>query len=97
MFTGFTSTSLDKRVALEFAFQGSKNKEEGKVPVLFKFSFAHNEGYSVAFLHSKEISSFPEEQEFLIGGRSLKVNKIHKERLVFRGKPMEVTVILLKG
>ena len=89
---------MNKKVALQFAFQGIKDQEEGKVPVLFRFEKLYNSGRSCAFLNTRETSAFHEEQEYLIGNKGFQVKNIEvkKEFNFLLGKDAEVTVILLK-
>ena len=65
-FTGFTATSLLKKVALEFAWKGSQRP--GQVPVLFVMKVEHKGGeIDKAFLHDQSLSAYPKEQEYLLG------------------------------
>jgi len=94
-FTGFTSTSCEKEQALPFAYQATQRK--GLVPVLFVMDTDHAGGWHKAYLHDGSLSAFPKEKEYLIGDVRWKVNDIKKERIEFRGQPIEVTVIYMDG
>ena len=63
-FTGFTSTSLERGAALQFAYTALA---KGEVPVLFVLEARHTDGYRKAFLHDEALSAFPEEKEYLLG------------------------------
>lgn len=93
-FTGFTSTSLDKEKALQFAYQA---KQRGQVPVLFVMEIDHMDGSFKASLNDKSLSAFPDEKEYLIGFVRWKVKKIKEEILKFRGEPFKVIQIKMKG
>ena len=67
IFNGFTSTSVDRNVAIGFAID---NTEHPKIPVLLELTVA-DDGKHFAFLKNDEYSAFPEEQEVLIGGIGL--------------------------
>lgn len=62
-FNGFTSTSTDKSVAVDFAF---KYLKKGNVPVIFEMYLEPN-GYNKKYLDSDDLSAFPEEKEVLLG------------------------------
>ena len=94
-FTGFTSTSCVKEIAMQFAHQATQRK--GLVPVLFVMDTYHYQGKDKAFLHDESLTAFPGEKEYLLGDVSWKVQDIKKEILKFRDQPFEVIVIYMNN
>ena len=92
-FTAFTSTSINKKIALEYALLASKN---GQIPVLFILK-AIDYGRNKTFLYDKEFSAHPEEQEYLLGSNLWHVTGIREETVDVRGNPLELTVIELRN
>lgn len=62
-FNGFTSTTVNKQIAIQFATQNSK---EGSVPVIFEIYLRPN-GFGKQFLDDKTLTAFPNEEEVLVG------------------------------
>ena len=62
-FNGFTSTSLNKQIAIEFATQ---NPKEGSLPVIFEI-YLYSSGLGKQFLDGNELTAFPNEKEVLVG------------------------------
>ena len=61
---GYTSTSLKKEVAQNFALDGLKTDQD-KVPVIFEIDFKGNEGL---FKLTKDISAYAEEEVLIQDG-----------------------------
>mgnify|MGYP002526425831 CR=1 FL=1 len=76
-FTGFTSTSYDKEVALKFTHQATQR--QGQVPVLFVMDVKHGGGMWKASLHDGSLSAFPEEKEYLIAMIGWEITGIKQE------------------
>ena len=63
-FNGFTSTSLEVKVAKTFA---KKYAKDGKLPCILAMKVAYRCGNYKAFLNTSEYSAFPSEKEVLLG------------------------------
>ena len=63
-FNGFTSTTLNKKVAIGFA---KGNAKKGTIPVIFEIYLWNAESYNRQYLDSNELSAFPSEKEILVG------------------------------
>ena len=63
---GFTSTTLNKKLALKFAIDITtlEVNDPSKNPVLLSIEFTGKQQYF--FLNSKDYSSYPKEQEILL-------------------------------
>ncbi|CAF1001474.1 unnamed protein product [Adineta steineri] len=59
---GFVSTTLDKHIALKFAFQYERQDFEH---VLFKIDVDINDEFNVIFADIRDLSKYPEEEEIL--------------------------------
>ena len=64
-FTGFTSTSIDKEIAMTFAYKATQ-KNKNQVPVIFAIHAPYKKGINKAFLHDKSTTAFPDEKEYLL-------------------------------
>ena len=66
------------------------------MPVLFVLKTEHRYGNNKAYLNTGDLSAFPEEEEYLVGGYGWEVKKIEKEEnLWYGGIPFKGTVIHL--
>ena len=86
-FSGFTSTSLSKEVALMFTFQAIQRNPK-MVPVLFVIEMPYDGGKGKTYLHDDKHSVFPEEEEYLIAGRGFRVKSIEKRQETYKGYEM---------
>ena len=83
-FNGFTSTSVKKSVAIDFARRGTKGEN---IPCLLKMTVTDDQWYK-AYLNSSEYSAFPSQKEVLLGYVRWKVEAVTVEK--------GITVIKLK-
>ena len=67
LFNGFTSTTLDKKVAIGFA---KGNAKKGTIPVIFEIYLYNGNFYDKQYLDSNELSAFPSEKEILVGDKT---------------------------
>ena len=63
-FTAFTSTSVDKRVAIQFARRSAKNT--GNQPVIFEMYLLSGRNRDMQYLNQDNLSAY-KEQEVLVG------------------------------
>ena len=96
-FVGFTSTSLNMEVALQFACDAEKNTPENNLePVLLKIEAKQNVGRHKNLLNDDKLSAFPEEEECLLAGIKLQVQEVREEEMEYDGAKWMVTVITLE-
>lgn len=79
-FNGFTTTSVDKNLAIRFAKRANQN--DGKAPVIFEL-VVKDPSCNKAYLNTAKFSAFPNEKEVLIGFATWTVIKVSKENGLF--------------